>query len=221
MKLLQRVSTLIRANINDLIDRAEDPEKMIKQLIVDLNNQVSQVKTTVAQSLSDQHLLDKRLTQAKEEAAKCQRRAEQAVDRGDDNLARAALARYNSYQRTIEETEKHLEEQKKEVSDLKLALSQLETKIAEVTRQRDVLLARQRRAVAKERLSKMRTGMQPEKLEELLDAIGGYVDRAEANAAAADEIHRDSAVYKLNQLDEDTKIDEQLAQLKAKRTNAA
>lgn len=221
MKLLQRVATLIKANINDLIDRAEDPEKMIKQLILDLNNQLIQVKTTVAQALADQHLLEKRLQQAREEMERCERRAQQAVERDDDNLARAALTRRNSFARTVEETEQHLNDQKKEVEDLKLALSQLETKIAEVTRQRDVLLARHRRATAKEKLSKMKTTIHPERLEELLDAIGGYVDRAEASATAHDELRRDSEHYKLSKFDEETQVDAQLAELKAKRGSAA
>lgn len=217
MKLLQRVTTLIRANLNDLIDRAEDPEKMIKQLILDLNNQLIQVKTTVAQALADQHLLEKRLEQARGEAVNCERRAQQAVDGGDDALARAALARHNSYARTAEETSKQLDEQKRQVGDLKLALGQLESKIGEVTRQRDVLLARHRRAAAKEKLSNVRDNILPTNLEELLDAISGYVDRAEASAQAADELSRESAERRLAKMEEDQKLDEQLAALKAKR----
>lgn len=218
MNLLQRVTTLIRANINDLVDRAEDPEKMIKQLILDLNNQLIQVKTTVAQQLADQHLMEKKLSQAKDEVGAYQRRAQTAVERGDDTLARAALAKQNSFQRTVDETEKQLEEQKQEVESLKLALSQLETKIGEVTRHRDMILARHRRATAKEKISQVRSDIHPEKLEELLNAIGGYVDRAEAKAQAADEMRQDYEKRQLEKLDEDTKIEQQLAALKARRT---
>lgn len=217
MNLLQRVTTLIRANINDLIDRAEDPEKMIKQLILDLNNQLIQVKTTVAQQLADQHLMEKKLQQAKDEVAAYARRAQVAVERGDDNLARAALTKQNSFQRTADETDKQLQEQKQEVESLKLALSQLETKIGEVTRHRDMILARQRRATAKEKINKARTDIHPEKMEELLNAIGGYVDRAEAKAQAADEMRQEHEKRQLDKLDEDTKIDQQLAELKARR----
>ena len=217
MKLLQRVTTLIRANVNDLLDRAEDPEKMIKQLVLDLNNQIIQVKTTVAQSLADQYLLQKRLEQARTEAAAAEKRAGLAVDRGDDKLALAALERFNSYTRTVTETEQQLEEQKKEVEDLKVALSQLETKVAEVTRQRDVLLARHRRATAKEKLTKARSEIHPERLEEILDAIGGYVDRAEARAKAVEELHEESTQRRLAQMEKQTTLDEQLAALKSKR----
>ncbi|MBX7245794.1 MAG: PspA/IM30 family protein [Candidatus Sumerlaeaceae bacterium] len=219
MKLLQRVSALVRANINDLIDRAEDPVKMIKQLILDLNNQLIQVKTTVAQSLADQHLLDRRLEDARKAAADYERRAQLAVDKGDDTLARAALDRYNSFVRTVEETEKHLEEQKRETNDLKLALAQLETKIAEVTRNRDTLLARHRRAVAKEKLTKVKSSIHPEHLEQVLDAIDGYVVTAEARAKASAELHQDAVHRRLHKLETDSQLDEQLAAMKAKRAS--
>lgn len=221
MKLLQRVTTLIRANLNDLVDRAEDPEKMIKQLILDLNNQLIQVKTTVAQSLADQHLLEKRLVRAREEAASSGKRAELAVDKGDESLARAALERQNSFERTIADTEQHLDEQRKETEALKVALSQLELKIGEVTRQRDVLLARHRRAVAKTKLSHVKSQVHPEKLEELLNAIGGYVDRAEAHAQATSELQNEHEQRKLAAMESEDKISRQLEALKARRKKTA
>lgn len=221
MNLLQRAMTLIRANLNELLERAEDPEKMIKQLILDLNNQLIQVKTTVAQSLADQYLMEKRLEQAQQEADNSDRRAMLAVEKGDDALARVALQRYNSYMRTVEETGRQLEEQRKETEALKLALHQLEIKIGEVTRQRDVLLARHRRATAKEKLVKVKSEVHPERLEQLLDAIGGYVDKAEAHAKAVAHLDGESEERRLYKLEEDTKLDEQLAALKARRQQPA
>jgi phage shock protein A len=221
MRLLQRVATLIRANINDLLDRAEDPETMIKQLIMDMNNQFIQVKTTVVQALADQHLMEKRLQQTRDEAVAAQRHARLAVEKGNDVVARAALERFNSFTRTATETEAQLTDQNKEVEALKLALCQLETKIAEVTRQRDILLARQRRATAKEKLAKANGSIHPQRLEELLDAIGGCIDRSEASAQAHDEMQRESNSRQLAKMEEDNRVDEQLAALKAKVHNKA
>ena len=79
MALLERVSTLIRANLNDLIDKAEDPEKMIKQVILDMQNQLLQVKTQVAIAIADQHLLEKRRKENEEKTADWMRKAELAV----------------------------------------------------------------------------------------------------------------------------------------------
>src|ERR1035441_8957864 len=100
MALLERVATLVRANLNDLVDKAEDPEKMIKQVILDMQNQLLQVKTQVAISIADQHVLAKRRQENEENEKKWRRRAELAVDKGDDALARAALERAMSYQAT-------------------------------------------------------------------------------------------------------------------------
>src|SRR5947208_17196044 len=102
MAILERVSTLVRANLNDLIDRAEDPEKMIKQVILDMQNQLLQVKTQVAIALADQHLLEKKQWESEEKAADWVRRAELAVDKKQDDLARAALERSMSYRRMAE-----------------------------------------------------------------------------------------------------------------------
>ena len=98
MALLERVSTLIRANLNDLVDKAEDPEKMIKQVILDMENQLLQVKTQVAISIADQHVLERKLKESEESAQQWVRRAELAVDKQDDALARAAVERSMSYQ---------------------------------------------------------------------------------------------------------------------------
>src|ERR1700742_4018517 len=93
MALLERVSALIRANLNDLIDRAEDPQKMIKQVILDMQNQLIQVKTQVAIAIADQHVLEKKQKDNTDKEAEWMRKAEMAVDKKQDDLARAALER--------------------------------------------------------------------------------------------------------------------------------
>src|SRR4051794_39917483 len=97
MALLERVATLIRANLNDLIDRAEDPEKMLKQVILDMQNQLIQVKTQVAIAIADQHLLAKKLRDNEQVALDWMRKAEVAVEKRQDDLARPALERVLSY----------------------------------------------------------------------------------------------------------------------------
>src|ERR671937_2576772 len=103
MALLDRVATLVRANLNDLIDKAEDPEKMIKQVILDMQNQMLQVKTQVAIAIADQHLLEKKQKENDERTAEWMRKAEMAVEKRDDELARAALERSLTY-RQLEES---------------------------------------------------------------------------------------------------------------------
>src|SRR5499433_2416114 len=97
MALLERVAALVRANLNDLIDKAEDPEKMIKQVILDMQNQLLQVKTQVAIAIADQHLLAKKAAENEARRAEWMVKAELAVDKKDDPLARAALERAMGY----------------------------------------------------------------------------------------------------------------------------
>src|ERR1700723_4422233 len=97
MALLERVSTLVRANLNDLIDKAEEPEKMIKQVILDMQNQLLQVKTQVAIAIADQHLLEKKRKENDDKVAEWMRKAELSVDKKKDELARAPLQRVETY----------------------------------------------------------------------------------------------------------------------------
>ena len=129
MGLLERVSTLVKANLNDLIDKAENPSKMIKQVILDMENQLLQVKTQVAISIADQHMLEKKEKEHDEKAAEWLRKAELAVDRGQDDLARAALERQKASERTVESFRQQVADQRAQVTTLKAALGKLEQKL--------------------------------------------------------------------------------------------
>src|SRR5262252_7161234 len=148
MPLLDRVSTLIRANLNDLIDRAEDPEKMIKQVILDMQNQLLQVKTQVAMAIADQHVLENKRKDNEEKITEWMRKAELAVDKQQDDLARAALQRVESYRELSSSFEQQVADQKVQVENLKSALRKLEQKLTEAQAKADVLVAQQRRARA-------------------------------------------------------------------------
>ena len=148
MGLLERVGTLIRANINDMVDRAEDPEKMIKQVILDMENQYLQVKTQVAVSIADQHMLEKKWRENEESGKDWMRKAETAVDKSQDDLARAALDRFQTSQRLAQSYREQVDDQKMQVETLKGALVKLEQKLDEAKSKRDLLLARHRRGIA-------------------------------------------------------------------------
>src|SRR5690349_16399910 len=131
MGLLDRVGTLIRANLNDMLDRAEDPEKVLKQLLLDMNNQLIQVKTQVAASIADEKMLYNRYEENQQAANDWQAKAELAVRKSQDDLAREALARRNTYQQTADGFKKQWQEQSAQVEQLKDALHKLEAKIQE------------------------------------------------------------------------------------------
>ena len=148
MALLERVATLLRANINDLIERAEDPEKLARQLVLDMENQLLQVKTQVAIAIADQHLLEKKRREHEQASTDWHQKAELAVTRQQDDLARAALERSLSSQQLAEGFTQQLEDQTTETENLRGAYQRLQQKLAETRTETDLLIARHRRARA-------------------------------------------------------------------------
>jgi phage shock protein A len=151
MALLERVSTLLRANINDLIERAEDPEKLAKQLVLDMENQLLQVKTQVAIAIADQHLLEKKRKEHEAAATEWHRKAEVAVGREQDDLARAALERALQSQQLADGFTQQLEDQTTETENLRGAFQRLDRKLTETRAATEMLIARSRRARAIEK----------------------------------------------------------------------
>ncbi len=146
MALMERVATLLRANVNDLIDRAEDPEKMIKQLLVDMENQLLQVKTQVAIAIADQHLLEKKATEQETGAQNWRGKAELAVSKGEDELARLALERSLSHDAMADGFRKQVTEQTAEADALRATYNKLQGKLKETEAQCELLVAEHRRA---------------------------------------------------------------------------
>src|SRR5258706_627368 len=125
MALMDRVSTLIRANLDDLIDRAENPEKLIKQVLLDMENQLLQLKTQVAVSIADQHMLEKKQKENEAAAADWMRKAERAVDKQQDDLARAALERHRSCQQLSQNYQGQVDGQAAQVVSLNSVLGNI------------------------------------------------------------------------------------------------
>jgi phage shock protein A len=146
MALLERVSTLLRANLNDLVEKAEDPERMLKQIVLDMENQLLQVKTQVAIAIADQHLLEKKRAEQEQHATEWRRKAELAVDKGRDDLARAALERVLSHEQLAAGFAAQAEDQKVEADNLRQALRKLEQKLSETRAHCEMLVAEHRRA---------------------------------------------------------------------------
>jgi phage shock protein A len=217
MGLMERVSTLLRANLNDLVDRAEDPSKMIKQVIVDMENQLLQVKTQVAISIADEHMLEKKQKENDAKAAEWMRKAELAVDRGQDDLARAALERHKSCQRTSESFGEQIADQRAQVETLKSALGKLEQKLAEAQSKSDMLLAQHRRARALGKASDARLAIGSGSAIRTFDRMKDKVMREEAVSQAKSELAGDNLDDRFRRLERDTEVDRALAELKARR----
>jgi len=217
MGLLERVSTLIRANLNDIIDRAEDPEKMIKQVMMDMENQYLQVKTQVAVSIADLHLLEKKLKENEDTGREWMRKAELAVDKGQDDLARAALDRFHTAERLTQSYREQVDDQKLQVDALKNALQKLEQKLDEAKSKRDLLLARHRRSVALGKAARAQTVLGDNSKSATFDRLKDRVHHTEAVATAEVELLSDDTTDKLTRLDRDNEVERLLADLKSRR----
>ena len=217
MALLERVATLVRANLNDLIDKAEDPEKMIKQVILDMQNQLLQVKTQVAIAIADQHLLEKKQKENEDKIAEWMRKAELAVDKKEDDLARASLQRVESYRGLSDGFKQQVLDQKAQVENLKLALRQLEQKLTEAEAKADVLIAQQRRARAVSKASDARMASGDGSKAAAFDRMKRKVAHSEAVSQAKAEIASDNIDDRLAALEKEDRIEQLLTELKAKR----
>jgi len=217
MALLERVSTLIRANLNDLIDKAENPEVMIKQLILDMQNQLLQVKTQVAISIADQHVLEKKLQESEESERQWRRRAELAVDKNDDGLARSAIERSMSYKSTAESFRQQVEDQKTQVENLKTALLKLQQKLAEAQAKSDMLLAQHRRSRAFNKAQEAGKAMGEESHSAAFDRMKNKVQHTEATVQATADLMADDVEDRFAALEKQDEINRLLEELKAKR----
>jgi phage shock protein A len=215
MALLERVGTLLRANLNDLIEKAEDPEKLLKQLVLDMENQLMQVKTQVAIAIADQHVLDKKRKEHEESAAEWKRKAEMAVKKSADDLARAALERALSSEQMAKGFAQQLEDQKAEAEMLKNALRKLEQKLQETRSRCEMMIAQHRRARVVGKAHKAQQAVENKDHVASLTRMRGRIVGAEAtNAATSELMGGDSLEDRFATLEREEQIDALLKDLK-------
>lgn len=219
MGLFSRLGTLIRSNINELINKAEDPEKMLNQVLVDMKTQLVEAKKQVAVAIADEKRIKKQLEQERAKAAEWERKAMLAVRSGDDNLARAALARKTDHEEVAEQLEQQWEAQKQSVEQLKDALRSLDNKIEEAKRKRNILVSRQKRAEAQrtinETLSSINSTSAFDTFERMSDRVTQLEAEAEATAELSEALPETSLESQFKALEAGS-VDDELDKLKAK-----
>jgi phage shock protein A len=218
MPLLERIGTLLRANLNDLVERAEDPEKLCKQLVLDMENQLMQVKTQVAMALADQHLLTKKHKEHTDATAEWRRKAEIAVEKLKDDLARAALEKSLASEQMATGFAQQMEDQAQETELLRNAYSRLERKLAETRSACEMLVAQSRRAKATGKVNAARgVGVLAQK-GSAVARLKDSVQRMQAeNAANHMLLETDSVDDRLGTLERDERIERLLVELKERQ----
>jgi phage shock protein A len=217
MALLERVTTLLRANLNDLVEKAEDPERLLKQIVLDMENQLMQVKTQVAVAIADQHLLEKKKADHEQQAAEWRRKAELAVQKGHDDLARGALERALSHDQLAAGFTSEAEDQKHEADNLRQALHKLSQKLDETRARCEMLAAEHRRAKMVGRATVARQAI-GDGQEQALGRMKGRVHQTAAHATAASEVLvSESLEDRFASLENEDKIEQLLGEIKAKQ----
>jgi len=189
MGIFSRLRTLIASNVNDLIGKAEKPEKMLNQLIVEMNEQLIESKKAVAMAIADEKKLEREKDNQFAQSKEWERKAMLAVSNGRDDLAKEALLRKQEYDNAGAEYQKQWEAQKTSVDSLKESLRELQNKIEEAQRKKNLLIARAKRAEAQQKIQDTISTVSGNKSAfEAFDRMAAKVDQMEAMADASKEL---------------------------------
>ena len=206
MGIFSRLGTLIKSNINDLITKAEDPEKMLGQVLLEMQQQLVEAKKAVAIAIADEKKLQKQYTAETDKSKEWERKAMVAVRAGDDNLARQALARKQEHENISNQFQQQWIAQKQAVEKLKDALRLLNNKIEEAKRKKNILIARKKRAEAQQQIANTMQGLGDTSAFDTFDRMAERIQlmeaEAEAGAELAGELSGDTLESKFLQLEQ-------------------
>ena len=215
MGLFDRIWRVIRANINSLISGAEDPEKILEQTVIDMQNDLVKMRQAVAQAIATQKRTERQYDQAQSTADEWYRRAQLALQKGQENLAREALTRRKSYQETATAMKVQVEQQKQIVEKLKQNMRQLEHKISEAKVKKNMYIARARSAQASEKLNEMLGSVNTNNALSAFERMEEKVMQLEAKSEAIAELGSDNLEKQFASLEGGNDIEAELEAMKA------
>ena len=216
MSIFSRVRDLLSANLNAMLDNAEDPEKMADEYLRQLNNELYEAKTNVASAMADATKLNNKETQFTVETEQWANKAEAALRAGNEELAKAALARKVQAGKLAAQYKEQSDAQDQQVEALQQALVQLETRIAETRAKKELIVAKKNRAQTQEAIQRTARGLGDISAMEKLDRLEERVDDRLAQADAMAKLEGDTLENKFRDLERDSEVDSELAELKKK-----
>ncbi len=214
MGLINRIIQVIRANITSLISRAEDPEKILEQTVAEMQDNLIQLRQAVAQAIATQKRTERQCRQADSTAQEWYDRAQLALQKGDENLARQALTKRKSYQETAEAMQAQIEQQNTIVTRLKQDMRTLEGKIAEAKMKKDLYIARARSAQASVKINEMLGNVNTSGSMNAFERMEEKVFNLEAQAEAIGSLEGDDLEKKFISIKDAGDIDAELAAMK-------
>jgi phage shock protein A len=214
MSIFSRVRDLMSANINAMLDSAEDPEKMADEYLRQLNNELYEAKTNVASAMADATKLNTKETQYSVETEQWANKAEAALRAGDEQLAKAALSRKVQAGKLAAQYKEQSDAQDQQVEALQQALVQLETRISETRAKKELIVAKKNRAQTQEAIQRAARGIGSNNAMDKLDQLEERVDDRLAKANAMSKLEGDTLENKFRDLERDSEVDSELAELK-------
>lgn len=214
MRLFDRLSRVVRANLNDMVSKAEDPEKILDQAIVDMQEDLVQLRQAVARSIAEQKRTEQQYNKNQTEANNWQKRAQLALTKGDENLAREALVRKKTNAETAATLKNQLDQQTNQVNTLKRNLVALEGKISEAKTKKNMLKARAQAAKANEKLQQTMGSINTSGSLAAFERMEQKVLEMEARSEAAHELGGADLESQFRLL-EGNDVDDELATMKA------
>ncbi|MEL6354857.1 MAG: PspA/IM30 family protein [Cyanobacteria bacterium J06627_28] len=214
MGLLNRISRLVRSNVSSFVSGAEDPEKVLQQTVLDMQNDLVSMRQAVAQAIATQKRTERQCQQAKRNAQEWYNRAQLALQKGDEPTAHTALTRRQTYIQTEQTLAPQIAQQVTVVQQLKSNMNLLERKLAEARTQKDMYIARARAAQSSVRLNEMMSAHSPNG-RNAFERMEARVLDLEAQAEVTSELNGGTLERKFSQLEQQSNVNEQLAQMKA------
>lgn len=215
MGLFDRISRVVRANLNDVVSKAEDPEKILEQSIIDMQEDLIQLRQAVAQAIASQKRTEQQYNQNQSNANSWQQRAQLALQKGDETLAREALVRKKTYAETASQLKTQLDSQTQQVDQLKRSLIAIEGKISEAKTKKNMLKARAQAAKAQEQLQSTVSSIGTGTAMAAFERMEEKVLNMEARAQAAGELAGADLESKFATLEASSDVDDELAALKS------
>ncbi len=219
MGLFDRLGRLIKANLNDLVSKAEDPEKILEQSLIDMQEDLIKLRQAVASAIATQKRTQQQYNQAQSEVNNWQNRAQLALQKGDENLAREALVRKKNYADTATTLKTSLDQQTIQVDAFKRNLTALESKISEAKTKKDTLKARAAAAKANEKLQNTISSLNTSSAMNAFERMEEKVLQYEARAGAAAELAGDDLAAQFRQLEGGNDVEDELLALKAQMSH--
>ncbi|MGF1540527.1 MAG: PspA/IM30 family protein [Pleurocapsa sp.] len=221
MGLFDRLSRLVRANINDLVSKAEDPEKVLEQAVIDMQEDLVQLRQAVARAIATQKRSEQQYNKNQAEANTWQQRAQLALSKGDETLAREALVRKKSFSDAAATIKTQLDQQTNNVATLKRNLIALESKISEAKTKKDMLRARANAAKAQKQLQETMGGIDTSSAMSVFKRMEDKVMQLEAESESAAELGGVGIENQFAQLEASSGVDDELAAMKAQLTGGS